>query len=198
MFPGKSRQEVVKGDTNMKTTMILGAAVLGVAVAGGGLALAGQAGGGAAGLPAEIKNMGCLVGEWKGTGQLVMGDTKADMKLAISCKWQSAGHAVACQARFSGPPAVGTLEESDLFGFEPNTRKYHWFSVTSLGEVHDHVAEIPNGEVIDWVFNGTQEGKPYKETIRFEFSKDSKQLTFKTDTTVGGASQGTLTGTLKK
>jgi hypothetical protein len=198
MFRGESRQEGVKGEKNMKTTMILGAAVLGVAVVGGGLALAGQAGGAAPAVPAEVKNMNCLVGEWKGAGQLTMGDTKAEMKMAISCKWQSGGHAVACQTKFTGPPAVGTLEESDLFGFEPNTRKYHWFSVTSLGEVHDHVAEIPNGEVIDWVFNGTQEGKPYKEAIRFEFSKDSKQLGFRTDITVGGAAQGSLTGTLKK
>ncbi len=182
----------------MKTTkMILGAAVA-TAVLGGGLALAGKSSGGAPGVPAEVSNMGCLVGEWKGTGQLVMGDSKADLKLSISCKWQSGGYGVACQARFAGPPAIGTLEETDLFGFDPGTRKYHWFAVTNTGETHDHVAEIPSGETIDWVFNGKQQDKPVKETIRMTFSKDSKQLDFKTESQVAGVTNAVFTGTLKK
>ena len=180
-----------------KTTGILGAAAVAATVLGGGLALA-SGGSTNPGAPAEVKNMGCLVGEWKGVGQMTMGDTKAELKLAISCKWQSGGYGVACQARFTGPPALGTLEETDLFGYEPNTRKYHWFSVTSMGETHDHIAEPPSGNVIDWVFNGTQEQKPYKETVRMEFSADSKQLSFKSDTFVGGAIQVSFTGTLKK
>jgi hypothetical protein len=182
--------------TKTKTmTGILGAAAL---VLGGGLALANKAPGAAPGAPAEVKNMGCLVGDWKGTGQIVMGDTKAELKLALSCRWQSGGYGVACQARFAGPPALGTLEETDLFGYDASNRKYHWFAVTSTGETHDHVADVTEGGVIDWVFNGTQDQKPYKETIRMEFAPDSKQISFKSDVFVGGVAQMSFTGTMKK
>jgi hypothetical protein len=189
----------MKGAKNMttKTTGILGAAAVGAMVLGGGLALASK-GSPNASAPPEVQNMGCLVGEWKGTGQLQMGDTRAELKLSLSCRWQSGGMGVACQARFTGPPALGTLEESDLFGYDANTHKYHWFAVTSTGETHDHVAEIPTGPVINWVFNGTQDAKPYKEIVRMEFSADSKQLTFESDVLVGGVKQMAFTGVLKK
>jgi hypothetical protein len=180
-----------------KTTGILGAAVVGAMVLGGGLALANK-GSTNPSAPAEVQNMGCLVGEWKGTGQITMGDTKADLKLAISCKWQSGGYGVACQARFAGPPPIGTLEESDLFGFDAGARKYHWYAVTSTGEVHDHVADVVPGNVINWVYTGTQEQKPVKETIRMELGTDSKSMSFRTDVFVGGVAQVSFTGALKK
>jgi hypothetical protein len=142
--------------------------------------------------------MGCLVGEWKGTGQLVMGDTKAELKLEMSCRWQSGGYGVACQSRFTGPPAIGTLEETDLFGFDPGTKKYHWYAVTSMGEVHDHVAEIPRSHAIDWLYTGSSDGKPTKETIRMEFSNDSKQLSFRSESFLNGTATAAFTGMVKK
>jgi hypothetical protein len=200
MFREKSRQEVesqLQGRTNMtKKTAILGA--VGATVLAGGLALGATKGAAAPALPAEVQNMGCLVGDWKGTGQIAMGDTKADLKLSISCKWQSGGYSVGCTARFAGPPPVGTLEESDLFGYDADGHKYHWYAITNLGDVHDHVAEIPTGAVIDWVWNGTQQGKPSKETIRMELSQDHKQMSFRTEAFVGGVSTVVFTGALKK
>lgn len=140
-------------------------------------------------LPRPVQNMECLVGSWKGTGTVAMGKDKAKVDVQIDCKRTSAKFGVQCSDRFTGIPGVALYEESDLFGYEPNTDSFHWYAVTNAGETHDHIMKNPGDtNKLQWVFTGTQEGKPFKEVIDMEIAKDDKSFTFRAETFVAGAS----------
>jgi hypothetical protein len=143
---------------------------------------------GADSLPKPIADMECLVGTWKGTGTVTMGSDKAKVELTWACKRTSAKFGVQCNARITGVPGLAVYEETDLFGYEPGTNKYHWFSVTNAGETHDHVASVTDGPKIQFVHTGTQEGKAFKEVIDMELAKDSKSMVLRAETFLAGAS----------
>jgi hypothetical protein len=146
--------------------------------------------------PQEVQNMGCLVGEWTGTATFTMGDQKLDAKASLSCKWIAGGMAISCNDAFTGP--MGRIEENDLFGFDAGRRQYHWFAVTSDGEAHDHVAEIPTGDTIQWVYSGRRDDQPMQEIVSFKFAPDSKQIDFHTDVLVNGKIAASLAGHVAK
>jgi len=148
-------------------------------------------------VPKQVEKMECLVGAWKGGGSLVMGKDKAKLDVTVECKRTSARFGVLCTFHATGMPGM-TLEETDLFGYEPNSDTYHWYAVTNAGETHDHVARPPSGERLDFQYTGVQEGKPMTETIAFDFSKDGKTLAVKSDTSVGGAVIATLDVKVRK
>ena len=54
------------------------------------------------------------------------------------------------------------------------------------------MASVPNGDTISFAFDGTQEGKPFKETIVLTFSKKSKHLSGKAETFLAGASTSVM------
>ena len=180
----------------MRSTTILGVLTMATISTLGGTARAGS-GGADPSLPKEVQEMYCLVGEWRGTGTLEAEGQKTAMKISLSCKPTSGGFGIACQSRFVDP-AGHAYEETDLFGYDPGARKYHWFAVTSAGETHDHVADLPTGNTITWVYTGRQDTRPLQETVSFVFGADGKRLQFRSTTVVGGATAAVLDGTIAK
>lgn len=149
-------------------------------------------------LPKAVADMECLVGTWKGAGSFVAGKDNSKIDATWSCTRTSSKFGVSCSFQVTGIPGVPVYDEADLMGYEPNTNTYHWYSVTNAGETHDHVAKIPNGNKIEFTYNAMQEGKPYKEVIALEFSKDSKSITGKCETFVAGASTSVMQLSLRK
>ena len=148
--------------------------------------------------PQEVKDMASMVGAWKGAATLTMGADKASVKVAMTCQAAAGAWGVQCQTRFTGMPGGGAYLETDLFGYEPGTRKFHWFSVTNMGETHDHVSDGLKGNVIEFVHGGVQEGKPLKEVIRMTFSEDCKKFDVRSETTLGGQVVAVLEGSAHK
>ncbi len=136
--------------------------------------------------PKQVTDMECLVGNWKGGGTMKMGKDSLKIDLSLSCKRTSGQFGVLCSSKMTGIPGVAAYEETDLFGYEPNSNTYHWFSVTNGAETHDHVAKVPDGDKITFVYNGTQEGKAFKEAIDMDFAKDGKSMTVHVDSVVAG------------
>jgi hypothetical protein len=149
-------------------------------------------------LPKPVADMDCLVGRWKGSGSMAMGKDTAKVQATWDCSRTSAQFGVMCRFHVTGIPGVPSYEETDLMGYEPNTDKYHWYSVTNAGETHDHVASVPKGDAIQFVFEGTQDGKPLKEVIDLKFSNNSKVVTGVAETFVAGASVSVLSLELHK
>ena len=149
-------------------------------------------------LPKQVADMSCLVGSWKGDGTLAMGTDKAKINATWSCARSSGDFGVLCTFHVTGIPGVPAYEETDLFGYEPNSNTYHWYSVTNAAETHDHVARPNTSNTIEFVYNGTQEGKALKEVIDLEFSKDEKTITGKAETFVAGASTSLMKVKLQK
>jgi hypothetical protein len=148
--------------------------------------------------PTPVSNMDCLVGTWKGSGSVTMGQDKAKIEATWRCKPTSSKFGVSCTFQVTGIPGVAVYDETDLMGYEPNTNLYHWYSVTNAGETHDHVGSVPTGDTLKFVFNGTQENKPLKEVIELTFSKDSKSLSGRAETFVGGQSASVMELALRK
>ena len=149
-------------------------------------------------LPKPITDLECLVGTWKGAGTIQLGAEKAKLDATWTCTRTSAKHGVLCNLRVTGIPGLPVYEETDLFGYEPNTSTYHWFSVTNGGETHDHVAKAPAGNKVQFVYTGTQEGKPFKEVIDWEFGKEAKTLAIRGETFVAGSSTSVIELKMKK
>jgi len=149
-------------------------------------------------VPKPVSDMDCLVGNWKGTGSMTMGKDKAKINATWTCKRISSQFGVSCTFHVTGIPGVPLYDEADLMGYEPNTNLYHWFTVTNAGETHDHVAKVPSGNSLEFVFNGTQGGKPLKEIIALTFSNDSKTVTGRAETFVGGETASVMELSLKK
>jgi hypothetical protein len=149
-------------------------------------------------LPKPVSEMECLVGNWRITGSFSAGADKAKIDGSWTCKRTSAKYGVLCTLQITGIPGLPVYSETDLFGFDPGTSTYHWFSVTNGGETHDHVAKMPNGPKIQFVYNGTQDGKAFKEVIDLEFGKDKKSMTLRGETFVDGASASVIAGTARK
>jgi hypothetical protein len=143
-------------------------------------------------LPKEVDGMNCLAGSWKATGTVSMGKDSAKVNATWDCKRTSAKWGVLCSLNLKGIPGLASYAETDLFGFEPNSRKYHWFSVTNAGETHDHVADFTTGNKLEFVYTGTQEGKPFKEVIDMTIGDDDKSFTLRSETFVDGASTSVL------
>jgi hypothetical protein len=120
-------------------------------------------------LPKEVTNMDCMLGNWKGTGTMIMGKDKAKLDATWSCKKTGGDFGILCNLRITGIPGVPVYEETDLMGYEPNSKTYHWFTVTNAGETHDHVAPYSEKSRIRFTYTGVQEGKPFKELVDWEF-----------------------------
>jgi hypothetical protein len=149
-------------------------------------------------LPKPIADLNRIVGEWRGTGSLRMGKDTAKLTATWSCERTSAEFGVLCKLHVTGIPGVQSYEETDLLGYEPNTQRYHWYSVTNAGETHDHVASVPNGDTFRFVFSGTQEGKPFEEVIDLGFASGSRAVTGKAETFVAGTSTSVMQLSLAK
>ncbi|HVX94759.1 MAG TPA: hypothetical protein VHK47_07615 [Polyangia bacterium] len=143
-------------------------------------------------LPKPIKDMQCLVGRWAATGTMKMGAASANVKLTWDCRRSSGDFGVGCKGQITGIPGMAVYHEADLFGYDAGGNKYHWFSVTNGGETHDHVGAPPDGNKLQFVYNGVQDGKPFKEVIDMTFADDSKAFDLTSETFVDGKSASVL------
>lgn len=149
-------------------------------------------------LPKPVADMECLVGAWKVAGTATMGKDVAKVTATWDCKRTAGKFGVSCTLALKGIPGLPAYAETDLMGYDAGANKYHWFAVTNAGETHDHVADVPSGNKLQFVYTGTQEGKPLKEVIDFEIGKDEKSLTLRSETFVAGASVMVLEGKAHK
>lgn len=116
-------------------------------------------------LPKPVADMQCLLGWWHGSGSILARKEQHSIDATWKCTRTSAGFGVLCAFRATGIPGVAVFDETDLMGYEPNTRTYHGFAVTNDGDTHDHVARIANGNEFRFVFTGLHEGQPYEASV---------------------------------
>jgi hypothetical protein len=165
----------------------------------GGPALADPGKSGKTGQPAaEVQALHRLVGEWRGTTAFTAGSQKGETPLTVSCRPVAKGFGVSCQVLVSNLPGGRTIEETDLFGWDPSERRYHWFAVTSEGDTHDHVAPPPAGDTLIFARAGFRDGKPTHEIIKLRVSGDGKRMEYRNDCMVDAEPQVRVAGTLAR
>ena len=151
-------------------------------------------------LPKPIADLERFVGTWKATGTMTMGKDSAKVTATWACKRISAKAGVGCTFELKGIPGLPVYAENDMFGYEPNSNTYHWFSVTNAGETHDHVGKVAGIDEpkLQFVYTGTQEGKPFKEVIDITFEAGNKAFGLHAETFVAGASTSVFDMKAKK
>ncbi|MGE0550531.1 MAG: hypothetical protein AB7O24_14110 [Kofleriaceae bacterium] len=151
-------------------------------------------------LPKEIQPMYAMVGEWKAqNAQGTFGGQKRKVEFTVSCAPTAGGFGILCHSKFD-IEGMGRVEGTDLFGYDATQNRYHWFAVTTRGDIHDHVAAPPSvkDRALKFVYSGTQDGKPLQEAIRMSLSADGSKIEFRNEGTVGGQQAWLLTATMVK
>jgi hypothetical protein len=149
-------------------------------------------------LPKEVQLLHCMVGAWQAKNvQVTMAGKKTKGDISLSCSAVSGGYGVACTTKIN-IEGLGTIEESDLFGYDPQAKLYHWFAVTNMGETHDHVAMPLTGTTMMFAHSGFQEGKPMQEILSMTMNEQGTKIDFKSNGVIAGQSAWTIVATLIK
>lgn len=135
-------------------------------------------------IPDGAKRLEWFIGEWTLGGTLQMG---ADT-FAISGDWSmtraAGGWGVRSVLR-GQVEGLGAMLEDDLLGFDQESGLIHLYSLTNTGNVHDHTGPWRDDGGLDLVYEGTQQGQPYREEI--ELRRDGEgRFTVRAVEHVGG------------
>lgn len=149
-------------------------------------------------LPKEVQSLHKLVGLWTAKqATFTMAGKAQKVDITIDCKATSGGWGVACQSKIVAPGMV--IEETDLFGYDAQHKRYHWYAVTSQGETHDHAGMPTSGDrSFVFVHAGPMDGKPMQEILRMTFDATEKKIDFRSDGIVDGQPVWQISGALTK
>lgn len=150
--------------------------------------------------PKEVQVIHRMVGTWTAkNAQLTMGGKTRKTDVTMVCASTAGGHGVLCNSKLI-VEGLGVIEETDLFGYDAESDRYHWYAVTTRGEAHDHVAMPPTAKNPSLVFahSGFQTALPMQEVLRLTFNADATKIEFRNDGLVGGKQEWTAVATLTK
>lgn len=149
-------------------------------------------------LPPEGKRwVESMLGKWKGTSEMAMGDQKMASQDKMECEKASGGWGAVCKMKFEvkGMPAQ---EATTLFGWDLATGEATMFEVTNMAEVHKHTGKWADEKNITVVHVGKNaEGKEEKDSLTLAWVSP-KEVQVKAEGSVGGQTLWTMTGTMKK
>ena len=147
-------------------------------------------------LPVEAKRLHFFLGNWKVDGGLTfMGRTfgvKGDAKFSLA----AAGWGVLVIAKLE-IEGLGVYEEADILAFNRNEKTYHFFAVTNTAAAFDHTGNWLNDNVISFSYEGSHDGKKYKEELSI-IIQDQNQITINEKDSIENQIVTTMDVTLKK
>jgi len=137
--------------------------------------------------PPEVKKtVDALVGNWS-TDMTMTAPGQAPVKFqgTWECKPIAGGGAAECSLS-TEVPGLGRMEETDLWGYDPETKSVHIMTWNNMGEVHDHRGAWTDDKTMSLTHSATAGGKPVEETFRFEFPGKNEMRFKYTSTTADG------------
>ena len=147
--------------------------------------------------PPEVKRtVDALNGNW--SGELTMteaGKPPVKFKGKWACHKIAAGGAVSCEMN-APMGAAGMMSETDLIGYDVETKAVHVMTWNNMGEVHDHKAAWTDDKTLVGHHTATAMGKPLEENFTFNFPS-ANTSTFKFTATVDGKAS-TLEGKMTR
>ncbi|MGD8859931.1 MAG: hypothetical protein PVI30_07955 [Myxococcales bacterium] len=146
--------------------------------------------------PASMRDLAPLVGRWQGPVTMEAGGQTTKGKASLDCRWASGGYAVLCETSFVLGGQV--QKETDLFGYDPTSGRYHWFAICSSGDTHDHVATTLQGGHSEWRYEGQSDGKKLVESIVMTIAESGREARFQSTVNLGGQRVAALTGKIEK
>ncbi len=120
--------------------------------------------------PLEVKKtVDALAGKWEANMTLTMpGQAPVKFKGTWDCKKIAAGTAVDCSMS-AEVPGWGLMEETDLMGYDPETKSVRMMTWNNMGEIHDHRGAWKDDKTIELTHSATAGGKPVEERFMMSF-----------------------------
>jgi hypothetical protein len=130
-------------------------------------------------IPAAIRNAQQWIGKWSGTMTMAMQGKTFKPKAEWVFRSVAGGYGVYLE-QTSTDPELGTMNSSDLMGFDPFDQKIHVYTVDNMGTCHDHICEWKSADHFYLEHNSIRNGKTYTEKIDMVMKgKDSFDTDYK-------------------
>ena len=113
----------------------------------------------------ELRQLGRLIGTWRGQGTLNAGGQTAPVRLEWTFASCAGGHAVEGSLVVLGIPGVERCEQKDLIAFDPAEGTIRWISSCNLPEFHDRRGSLDGSVLVV---------SDPKERIRVQFRDDDQ------------------------
>lgn len=114
--------------------------------------------------PPEIQKLYELEGKWTGVYEITM--EGKSFKSNSSYTWSKIsdgwGMLIDEVSEMTGMP---NYLGHNIIGYDLGEKKYHLYTISNYAQVHDHVGNWTDDKTMYLEYNGTVEGKPYKEKI---------------------------------
>jgi len=148
------------------------------------------------GAPEQTRNFYQLVGNWHGKGEMTQtGNKPLPLAMKMKCKKISAGYGISCENTASNKEMK--MEESDMMGFNPVDGSSHWYAITNMGEVHDHIVDWKSPNEMHAHINFKQDGADMEENITMKILSKNK-MEFISVVSAGGQEVANFRGSLQK
>jgi hypothetical protein len=145
--------------------------------------------------PEVARTSDAFQGRFQVDGTLAVGSAApAKVRFAITCRRTALGRAAACSMAAKTP--LGPMEGSMLVGYNELDKAVHFMSMTSDGEVHDHVCRWKGSTLACDPLKGNLGAMSVTEDLSFQF--DGKKMTFESRSTLQDGTRIVFTGTGRK
>ena len=137
-----------------------------------------------------------LRGHWEGKIDLNLGGAQFNVTYLLDFEKTSDNNGVVMYEKTT-VPGVGTLNGTNLIGFDPFDGKYHWFSVDNFGTTHDHTGVFTDATHFYMEHNSVREGQNFQEKIWVDWI-NANTIKLKLIATTNGVVEQTAEGTFKR
>lgn len=114
--------------------------------------------------PEAVAKLAGYIGDWSGTGTMTEGGQTQNA--SVRHQWISISDGWGIQVHeTSDMGEAGTYRCENILGFDPGGGKLHIYSVSNMGDCHDHVGGWKDDSTLAFRYEGITEGKPFVEDI---------------------------------
>ncbi len=147
-------------------------------------------------MPNEIGRLDQFVGDWSGDGKLISMGKSCEAKISHKFIKFPFGWGLEMLER-SEIPGSPTYYAHNMMGFYMGGGKYHLYTVSNYGDVHDHVGNWASDKELYLQYDGMMEGQKYLEKLHIMVDSPS-QYSFADTVEMGGQIAQVFTATMKK
>lgn len=121
--------------------------------------------------PDAIKNFMRLQGKWDSEATVTINGKTHFISYHIAVRRVADGSGFFMDEWFNDS-TLGSMKGANMFGYNAEDKKVHWFSVDNMGTCHEHVGEWKDANHFSMKYDGMSEGKKFSETVEMAFKSD--------------------------
>jgi len=124
-------------------------------------------------VPAENKYLWQFIGSWKSMGSITLEGNTSPLEYSFEFERIIDGSGLKMYEQ-GFLPGFGDFKGFNVIGFDPEEGQVHWFTVSNMGDAHEHTGKWLNPKSLHLEYQSLRQLKNYTESIDFEFIKDDE------------------------